>query len=487
MTTPNPYGAPAPGSYPPPHQPSAASPGYGPATPPGPPASGTPAALGRRAIAYVIDIAAIALLVTVWLIVGAVIASSTDEPVVFLVFAIVAWLIAISWIFVYSGLQGGAGSIGMRIMKLKLMRVETGRPLGFGKALLRNIVWGAAASIVVGYFSVLFDKSGRNQGWHDKAVNAFMADVSRESAGAAASASVPPVSVPPVSPVAPAYGGGAGSAFPTYSSGSPEPVAPPAATVFPAPAMPAPPAQSYVGGQLPQRPPLPEPVAPPAPPAPPTAPFVPPAPAVAVPAPAVGVPIPPVDDGLIAFVPGVTQDPPPPPAPTGVGAPGPRKPSIDTLLTEMRGEPVAGPTLDEDDIDGVTVLVRKPKPVAHPEPEADLEDTRLVVRTRPAVFEWDDSTQHTVTSRAVFGRNPASSEGVEAIVVRDETLSLSKTHFEIQVAGDEVTVIDQHSTNGVTVVRAGERITAEAGVAVALQEGDALEIGDRIMTYKGRR
>jgi predicted component of type VI protein secretion system len=71
-------------------------------------------------------------------------------------------------------------------------------------------------------------------------------------------------------------------------------------------------------------------------------------------------------------------------------------------------------------------------------------------------------------------------------VVRDETLSLSKTHFEIEVTADAVSVLDRHSTNGVTIVRDGTRIAADAGVRLPLEPGDALEIGDRIVTYRGR-
>ena len=447
MTTPNPYGSPAPGAYPPP--------GYGAPAPVRAP--GAPASLGRRVGAYVIDTVIVSLVIVVWVVLGVVISGALQDATILFVFAAVAWLLAVGWIFIYSALQGGHGSIGMRLMKIQLVRLETGTPLGFGRALLRNVVWGAAGAIIVGFFSVLFDRSGLQQGWHDKAVHGYMRDA--QGVPAAPAATPHTTSVPPVSPVAPAYGG---AAFPTYAASSPEPVAPPAATVIPAPAAPVPPAVSY-DGQVPPRPPLPGPPLP-------EPPIVPVAAAPLAPL----APTPAEAAGLIAFVPGITQDPPA------------FLPQTSAVPAAPAVPPAPADPAAEDDIDGDTVLVRPPAVAPEPEPEGDLEDTRLVVRTRPALLEWDDSTQHTVASRALFGRNPQAVDGADAVAVRDETLSLSKTHFEIVVDAETVSVIDQHSTNGVIVVRSGERITAEPGTALVLQDGDALEIGDRIVTFKGR-
>ncbi|WP_203137152.1 RDD family protein [Microbacterium sp. JZ31] len=455
MTTPNPYGAPAPGAYPPPQHgapayPSAPAPHAGAAFPapglgahPGPapvgaPMPGTPASLARRVGAYAIDVAVIAVAVALWIGIGMLLAQALGSAVI-VIFAITAWVLAVAWFLVYTAMQGRHGSIGMRLLKLRLVRLDGGAPLGFGGAFLRNIIWSLGAAIIVGYFSVFFDRTGRNQGWHDKVAHAFMRDASgEERAGTSGTASRPASAPGPVSPVVPAYGGG--------TSAAPVP-APPAAA-------PAASGTPVFGGPVPPRPPLP--------------PLIPQAasaarPAVAPPAAGPAAAPAPAGDGLIAFVPGITQDPP---APAGSAAPQP-------------AAPVAVDDLDDD-----TILVR-PTP-ATPEPEPDVEDTRLVSRARPAVLEWDDGTRHTVAERAVFGRNPSAPEGAEAVIVRDETLSLSKTHFEIVVAEADVSVVDHHSTNGVTIVRAGERLTAAPGEAIPLEADDALEIGDRIVTFKGR-
>ncbi|WP_309068799.1 RDD family protein [Microbacterium sp.] len=444
MTTPNPYGAPAPGAYPPPPHGAPAAPsgsaphagtafpapgtgGHAGSAPDAAPMPGTPAPLARRVGAYAIDAAVVPVAVALWIGIGTLLAGALGS-VVIVIFAITAWMLAVAWFFVYTAMQGGHGSIGMRLVKLRLVRLEGGAPLGFGGAFLRNIIWSLGAAIIVGCFSVLFDKSGRRQGWHDKVANAFMRDARPQAPGGSARPGATPA---PVSPAAPAYGG---------TPSVPAPPAPPAA-----PPVPAPSGEAAFGGYVPPRPPLPPLIPQPAPPARPAA------------APA------PSGDGLIAFVPGITQDPP---APAGSPAPQP-----------------AAPVIVDDELEDDTILVR---PTPAPEPEPDVEDTRLVSRTHPAVLEWDDGTQHTVVERAVFGRNPTAPEGAEAVIVRDETLSLSKTHFEIVVADAGVSVVDHHSTNGVTIVRAGERLTAAPGEAIALEADDALEIGDRIVTFKGR-
>ncbi|MER7797359.1 RDD family protein [Microbacterium sp. NPDC096154] len=489
MTTPNPYGAPgaqpAPGSFPAPAQghggvsaghpaasapQDAAFPGWlssqhtqqpvpqhapapGAAQPASGPLPGRPARLGRRAAAYAIDIAIPVLGVAVLVLIGALLVDAVG-PVVGILFALLAWALGIGWWFVWTAMQGGPhGSIGMRLMQLRLVRLETGAPLGFGGAFIRNLIWGLAGSIIVGYFSVFFDKSGRRQGWHDLVAHAFMTDV-RGEAGEGASSSVPagghaPAAPPvPVSPVNPAYGAATIAGAPGLPAMPPRPPLPPqpaAGAVTPATG-PSDPGTNATG--------VPSSV-PPAfvPPAPPVAPAPPAAPSFAQPPAAAG------DDALIAFVPGITQDPP-----SGPVAP---------------PAPPATSDLDED-----TVLVRP-----EPEPEPDIEDTRIVAPKPSAMLEWDDGSRHSVLRRTLFGRNPAAEEGVDTVAVRDETLSLSKTHFEIDVTVEGAFVTDRHSTNGVTVVRAGQRIEAKPGERILLEQDDALEIGERIVTVKtaGRR
>lgn len=101
------------------------------------------------------------------------------------------------------------------------------------------------------------------------------------------------------------------------------------------------------------------------------------------------------------------------------------------------------------------------------------------------MFTWDDGTRITVSRRTLFGRNPAHEEGVVVVPVRDETLSLSKTHFEAASETSGGWVLDRHSTNGMTIVRDGQRIACPAGQRVPVKLGDVIEIGDRAVSVGG--
>lgn len=126
--------------------------------------------------------------------------------------------------------------------------------------------------------------------------------------------------------------------------------------------------------------------------------------------------------------------------------------------------------------------------------EEDVESTRIVVpppAQRAALYDgapvlavltWDDGTRMAVYGRTLYGRNPASEDGAVAIPVRDETLSLSKTHFEVGGDTAGTWIADRHSTNGTTLVRDGGRIPLTPGVRTNLRDGDTLEFGDRRVT-----
>lgn len=419
------------------------------------PSYGTVAPTSRRVVAYIIDTliaAGIGIILGVVLVIIAVSAGPYEMLGVLVLGLPVVCLLLLGWYVIYTFMQGGKGSIGMRAQKIRLVREDGGAPLGFGRALLRNIIFSLAASIVVGYFTPLFDSSGRLQGWHDKVVHSLMLDsrINPVNAPRLDTVHVPlrPLRTGPTMP---------GLATPPVP-GAPVPGA--SAPSMPAPSFSAPttaaPDETVRAADIPARP------APPAPPAP-VAPAVPDA--LAVPAaPTAPAPTPqaaptPEPHALIAFVPGITQDGPPEhPAPT---------PSA----------PVAAP----------------PAPAA-PEPDleveqasdiADIEDTRISIPGHRLVFTWDDGTKATVSGRTLFGRNPAPEEGATVVSVRDETLSLSKTHFEAAAASSGGWILDRHSTNGTVIVRDGHRIVCAPGEQVHIRLGDAIEIGDRIVTVGG--
>ena len=402
-----------------------------------PPAAVVPATIGRRVAAYAIDVAIAYGIVAVLVgIAAAIIAgvgkewSQTSLALLLLATWGVIALAALTWAIVYTAMQAGRGSIGQRTMRIRLYDTEPGdgdaTAIGFGRALVRNIVWALATSIVVGYFTPLFDGSARRQGWHDKAARAIVGD--RQATAAA----VAPASEPPTSPITAA------------------PAAPTAA----------------------------RPVVPPPPPR------ITSAPAASAGAPRATAA---AATGMISHVPGITQDPLDIPARHSQSAPAPRtiapvapvavvpaaaSPSPAPARTAPTGAPApVSAAMSAEDGDAP----RAAAPVPPPAQRAALYPEAPVL----AVLTWDDGSRMAVYGRTLYGRNPAPEEGTVSVAVRDETLSLSKTHFEIGGDQAHVWVVDRHSTNGTVLVRDGGRHTLPAGTRATLRVGDRLEFGDR--------
>ena len=280
-------------------------------------------------------------------------------------------------------MQGGAGSIGMRVMKLRLARVDAEGTIGFGRALGRNLIWALAGSIVVGYFSPLFDSSPWHRGWHDLAAGSVMTDV-RGSEAAANVSAAPSV-----------------SSETTVPTGSPSADAP--------------------GGALPKGPAIVASFDPWDSVQSPTSASAPSGPSIS------DANVAASDGGLISIVPGISH--------SSGHTPSAMAPAPATVSP--------APT---------------PPPPNPPPTSGPIDQTRLASGDRAfATLIWDDGTRQAVYTRTLFGRNPAPESGAQVAPIRDETLSLSKTHFELLVDEQrQVWVIDRHSTNGVAVRRGGD-------------------------------
>lgn len=128
--------------------------------------------LGRRFIAYVIDsvvpVAAVAMV-----IIGA--RDGGDGPNVFLlVFGVLFWL---GWtVVLLQQLAVSAASPGMRLLKLQLVGFFDGRPTGWGRVVLRWLVFTALASTGLGLLLLVVSLliSPRHQGWHDRVASAVV-------------------------------------------------------------------------------------------------------------------------------------------------------------------------------------------------------------------------------------------------------------------------------------------------------------------------
>lgn len=390
-----------------------------------PPLAAAPASIGRRAGAYAIDlgvaygIGVACAGITVGIALG--LGAAADARSLTLAFALApaaAWAGMLAWALVYTAMQAGQGSVGQRALDLRLLSDESPTPIGFWRALWRNVVWALSCAIVIGWFTPLFDPSPRRQGWHDKAGRTFVMD----TRGTDASARV--------------------SARPTKADAHPWFLGEPA-------------------------------------PVPATRP-------VPTTAPAHGVPVP-------AFVPAPAQVPAAAhaaPVPAPAYAPAPPQPRA-----YVASPAVPAPATEAAATAPATVMIPQipagPRPPA--EASAPVDQTRTAITVPPpaqraalfseapvlAVLTWDDGSRMAVYGRTLYGRNPAVEAGIVSVPVRDETLSLSKTHFEIGGDATGAWIADRHSTNGTVLVRDGGRHPLVAGLPTTLRPGDRLELGDR--------
>ena len=128
--------------------------------------------LGRRFAAYVIDsvVPGVAsLLVNLGLRDGG---DGTNVPLV-----VVGALVGLAWLVVsWQQLATRAASPGMRVLKLQLVGFLDGRPVGWGRVLLRWLVFTVLAVTGLGLLLLVASLliSPRHQGWHDRAANAVV-------------------------------------------------------------------------------------------------------------------------------------------------------------------------------------------------------------------------------------------------------------------------------------------------------------------------
>lgn len=377
-----------------------------------------PASLGRRIIAVIIDgavfgaVLAVASGATVAI---SVLTAGSVSPAVLLVVLPVA---ALAWFLVQTAMQGAAGSLGMRAMGLRLAHTGDDADLGFGRALGRAVVWALSCSVIVGYFSPLFDPGRWRRGWHDLAVSAVMTD-----AGAQAARRVPSL----VTAAEPAH-------VPT-----PEPVS--AAVSAPAPE----PAPAPAAVAVPRR----EPVL----------------------AAAAVTPTGPEPRRVAASDPAPQAIPPTPEPAPGEPAPRPRP----AWAPAQPGPGRAARTLP---VDVISTVPGAPHRDGRPAGAESLAPPAV------AILRWDDGTRHTVYEGTLFGRGPSAQPGLRTVPVRDETLSISKTHFEIGADADGTWIVDRHSLNGVVVSRDGVPQRLAPGIRARIWSGDVLDVGDRRVTVE---
>lgn len=138
-------------------------------------ARGPLAGFGRRAVSFLIDCVAPVIVLSLLLSTGALIGEvgwrlSIDA---------VAYLGLLSFGIWNSGyLQGATGcSIGRRVAGTKLLSIETGQPVGFGRALVRQICH--VLEFGIGYLRPLWDR--KRQTFADKIVGTIVVRAGRRT------------------------------------------------------------------------------------------------------------------------------------------------------------------------------------------------------------------------------------------------------------------------------------------------------------------
>ncbi|MEU4800746.1 RDD family protein [Actinosynnema sp. NPDC023587] len=161
----NPYGQPQAGYGQPAPQQQAwgAQPGYG--QPAFAPPAGGYAEWGTRAMGALIDYVAPGVIVAILVIVGTV----AGDPTIALLLSGVGYLGLLGWMIYNSWyLAGTTGqSYGKKIAKIKLIKEETGQPIGFGNAFVRHLCHAVdSLPCYAGWFAPLWEV--KKQTWADK-------------------------------------------------------------------------------------------------------------------------------------------------------------------------------------------------------------------------------------------------------------------------------------------------------------------------------
>jgi uncharacterized RDD family membrane protein YckC len=142
------------------------------------PGSGLPAGveagpLGKRFLAYLIDLVVPAAIVLVSL---ALIRRSSDLTVAATIYYVGLTLCLVWFVIVWWLLATRAAGPGMQLMKLQLVGLRNGRPIGWGRVLVRALILTVLTGTVIGLIILLvvMVRNPRRQGLHDQAADAVV-------------------------------------------------------------------------------------------------------------------------------------------------------------------------------------------------------------------------------------------------------------------------------------------------------------------------
>ncbi len=143
----------------------------------------SPAGLGKRLLAYLID--GIAIGGPISFLVGRIfpaekapVGASPLEALQSSQNGLTSFLpTLIFFVYLVAMVAVRGTTVGKTLMKIKIVN-ESGNPPGFGAALVRYVLimvslLACGVGALVLFFSPLFDNSGRRQGWHDKVAKTY--------------------------------------------------------------------------------------------------------------------------------------------------------------------------------------------------------------------------------------------------------------------------------------------------------------------------
>jgi len=427
-----------------------------------------PAPMGRRLLAYLVDQVAVVacgggLLIGALLpVVRAAVAGTppgteavvADPTTLLIGWCMLAGLAVFQW-----WAQGARGwTVGKYLLGLRTVDARSGRPVGMPRIFVRGLVVGAGTLVLgVGQLVVLasplWDRSGRNRGWHDRSAGDEVVDLRtgtlpspRPRAGRAPSTAKQrrsevlgaPTATVTVVPIATARGALAHGADALPRDEQPRDVQP----------------RDVQRGEVQQGEPSRREA---------------------------------LRRGTRADAAAATE------AARDAAA---RR--LDALLSDRRtgGPALVMPPLAEPgvapDVDTRALAVVRPA-VFGLDPE--LEQTRYAplrpderpdespaasgVDPATADLELSDGRVVTLTGSLLVGRNPGGGDGSQLIQVDDPGRSVSKTHLQVGLDASGVWVADRGSTNGTIVTLAdGAQIVCGPGQRVRLPAGATVSFGD---------
>ena len=108
------------------------------------------------------------------------------------------------------------------------------------------------------------------------------------------------------------------------------------------------------------------------------------------------------------------------------------------------------------------------------------------------MLTFDTGERVAVDGMVLVGRRPAGRPGESVrhlVALPSPDMSLSKTHAQVGVAGDDgaLVVMDRGSTNGSVLTRQGVSRPLSGGKPTTLLDGDVVRFGDRSMEVSRER